>query len=183
MSSQVNPYAPPTSLVEDVVTADSEAESIRQEHIKHETSVRSIGLLYYFGGGIMAMGAIGFFVAGLVTKMPPFATGIIVIYGALGVLSIVLARGIRALAPWARTTSIVFACIGLLGFPLGTLLNGYILYLLLSEKGKRVFALDYPEIVAATPHIKYKTSIVVWIALAILILAIVGILVATTMKS
>ncbi len=56
---------------------------------------------------------------------------------------LVVARGVRKLAPWARITTIVLAAIGLLGFPVGTLINGYILYLMLSKKGKRIFEDDY----------------------------------------
>jgi hypothetical protein len=34
-----------------------------------------------------------------------------------------------------------------------------------------VFEDDYPAIVAATPHIKYRTSVVTWVVLGLLILA------------
>ena len=62
--------------------------------------------------------------------------------------------------------------LGLLSFPVGTIINGYILYLLFSKKGERVFSADYQAIVDATPHIKYKTSIIVWIFLVLLLLMI-----------
>jgi hypothetical protein len=45
---------------------------------------------------------------------------------------------------------------------------------LLSQKGRRIFQSDYFEIVDATPHIRYRTSILVWIVLAILIAGIVA---------
>jgi hypothetical protein len=76
--------------------------------------------------------------------------------------------------PSARVAAIVFAGIGLLGFPIGTLINGYILYLLLSQKGRRIFQPDYAHIVAATPEVKYRTSIVVWIILGIFLLGILA---------
>ncbi len=66
--------------------------------------------------------------------------GVGALYLAIGVLMLLVARGVRQLKPWARTTSTVLAAIGLLGFPLGTLVNAYILYLMLSKKGKRIFA-------------------------------------------
>jgi hypothetical protein len=76
----------------------------------------------------------------------------------------------------------VLAAIGLLGVPFGTLINGYILYLLLSHKGQRIFAADYPEIVAATPHIKYRTSAAVWVLLGLVALLIVGLLMAALLR-
>jgi hypothetical protein len=53
--TSLNPYAPPKANVEDVREAASEEEVVRREHIKHETSVRSIGTLYYLSGGLMLL--------------------------------------------------------------------------------------------------------------------------------
>jgi hypothetical protein len=181
MSSNVNPFAPPKAYVADVETAGSEAEEVRKEHIKRETSIRSIGLLYYIGGFFAVLGGIGMTVALSMapgTNEMPGATFLLVlgpIYLGLGVLSLAVAYGLRKLRPWARLVCIVLSGFGLLGFPVGTLINGYILYLLLSAQGKRVFEDDYPAIVAATPHIKYRTSVVTWVALGLLILAFVAV--------
>ena len=175
MSAQINPYAPPAAHVADIGSgADPHAEAIRQEHIKHETSVRSVGTLYYLGGFLMLIGAISLLALGFMGQDTQFGFLVGSIYLILGALSLVLARGIKQLKPWARTTSIVLSAIGLLGFPIGTLINGYILYLMLSGKGKRIFEPDYPAIIAATPHIKYRTSIVVWILVALLLIGVVA---------
>jgi hypothetical protein len=185
MPAAVNPYAPPKARVEDVVQGSSEAEAIRAEHIKHEASIRSIGVLDYLGGGALCFAAIGLIamgVSGKANATVPFATALGIAYFLLGVLGIFLGRGVRNLRPWARIASIVLAVIGLLGFPVGTLINGYILYLLLSQKGQRIFAADYPEIVAATPHIKYRTSMLVWVLLSLVALLIVGLLVAAMLR-
>lgn len=173
MSAQINPYAPPAAHVADIVSgADSHAEAIRQEHIKHETSVRSVGMLYYFGSFLMVMGGIGLLMLGRMNEQTQLGFLIGLIYLILGALSLVVARGVRQLKPWARKTCIVLSAIGLLGFPIGTLINGYILYLMLAAKGKRVFEPDYPAIIDATPHIKYRTSIVVWVLLALVLIAV-----------
>ncbi len=185
MPAAVNPYAPPKARVEDVIQGSSEAESIRREHIKHEASIRSIGILNYLGGGALCFAAIGLILMGLTGKANttvPFATALGFAYLILGVLGILLGRGVRHLRPWARITSIVLAVIGLLGFPVGTLINGYILYLLLSQKGQRIFAADYPEIVAATPHIKYRTSMLVWVLLTVVALLIVSLLMVAILR-
>jgi hypothetical protein len=83
-------------------------------------------------------------------------------------------RGLRKLRPWARIASIVMSILGLLNPPTGTLVNIYILYLLFSEKGRRIFQSDYPEIVAATPDVKAKTSIVVWVFVGLLVVALLA---------
>jgi hypothetical protein len=171
-----NPYAPPRAHVDDAAQSNSEAEEIRQEHIKHETSVRSIGILYYLSGGAMVALAIAL-IAGP-ARTGTLSAGIGVIYLGIGVLMLFVARGVRKLRPWARTTTTVLAIIGLLGFPVGTLINGYILYLLHSKKGKRIFEEDYQDIIEATPHVKYRTSVVVWIVLGLLVLAFLGIMAA-----
>ena len=49
------------------------------------------------------------------------------------------------------------------------LIVGYILYLMLSEKGSVVFSPAYKEIIARTPHIKYRTSLILKIALAVFV--------------
>ena len=84
-------------------------------------------------------------------------------------LQIWTAIGLRQLRSWARIVSGVLSGIGLLGFPLGTLLNGYILYLLFSKKGTMVFSDEYKRVIELTPGIKYRTSIVVWIFLGLLL--------------
>jgi hypothetical protein len=77
--------------------------------------------------------------------------------------------GVRALQAWARKLGCVLSAVGLLGFPTGTVINAYILYLYLSKKGRTVFSPAYKDVIAATPNVKYRTSIVVWILLALVV--------------
>lgn len=171
-----NPYAPPKAQVEDVVPLADEAEAIRREHIQREASIRSIGTLYYLGGGVMLLAAFAFPVLFAGKQVPSLGLpeGLFAaIFLVLGVGSLFVGRGLRALRPWARITATVLAILGLLRPPVGTLINVYILYLLFSEKGRRIFASDYPDIVAATPDIKAKTSMLIWVLLGILLLLIV----------
>lgn len=181
--STVNPYAPPTARVSDVGDSPSEAEVIRREHIKHEASIRSIGTLYYLGGGIAILAGVGFIIALLAPRETPgfgvLQLAVTVFYVAFGVFTIFVGHAIRQFKGWARTASTVMSVIGLLGIPIGTLINGYILYLLHCAKGKRIFAPDYPAIVAATPTVKYRTSIVVWIVLGLLVLVIAAAILAS----
>ena len=173
MSAELNPYAAPAANVDDVADDASEAEAIRREHIKHEASIKSIGTLYYLGGGLttLALGALlfGGLSSGSVRGLE-FLPLLLMLGLCLGMLG--LAYGLRGLHPWVRIPTALLAAIGLLGFPFGTLINGYIMYLVLSKKGKLILSRDYADIVAATPHVKYRTSIVVWIFLGLIVLAI-----------
>jgi hypothetical protein len=170
MSESANPYAAPTANVDDV-SASPEKEAIRHEHINHEASIKAVGFLYYLGGIGVTVAAIASMAGG-----EPGAGMLLLI---LGAGQLVGGWGVRALRPWARYLGCVLSGIGLLGFPIGTLINAYVLYLLLSKKGRTVFAPEYQEVIEATPHVKYRTSIVVWICLALLAgLILLGVTVA-----
>jgi hypothetical protein len=83
---------------------------------------------------------------------------------------------------WARVPAIILAVIGLLGFPIGTLLNAYVLWLLASRKGRMVLSAEYASIVEATPHMKYRTPIVLWILLGVIVLLVVVLFVAALVR-
>ena len=68
----------------------------------------------------------------------------------------------------------MLSAIGLIGFPVGTLINAYVLYLLLSKKGRTIFTPAYLDVIAATPHVKYRTSIIVWIFLALIVVVMLA---------
>lgn len=175
-----NPYAPPKAQVEDIVPYAGEAQAIREEHIQRETSIRSIGILYYLGSILLLLLALGVLAGSKAAlgELGRAGSGSLAFMGifflAFAVGGIFVGRGLRSLQPWARIASIVMAILGLLAPPVGTLINIYILYLLFSEKGRRIFQSDYPDIVAATPDIRARTSIVVWVLLGILVLAILA---------
>jgi hypothetical protein len=161
-----NPFQAPDTPFEPMASADSEVEAIRRKHLSHEASVKSVGSLYLLGG------LLGLFVLVMLLGTTMSGPGI----GAVGLLTLMVmftligvqlatAYGLNKLQPWARITSGVLSAIGLAGFPIGTLICGYILYLLFSAKGTMVFSEEYRRVIEQTPHIKYKTSIVMWIAL------------------
>lgn len=178
MAETLNPYAPPRAKVEDVVAPTGEAHAIRTEHIKREAEIRSIGSLYYIGGAGLCLAAFGLMSSyGTPVRNPraAFAPLLLVICLIGAGASFFVGAALRKFRPWARIVGIVFAALGLLGFPLGTMINVYILYLLLSEKGRRIFQSDYADIVTATPDVKYKTSIVTWIAIGLLVAVVLAV--------
>lgn len=165
MSDAANPYAAPTAPVEDV-PANPGAEAIRNAHIKHEASIKSVGTLYYLGAILTTLGGL-FGLAGAPMADGDTVTSVVMLAGGVGLFF--AGSGVRSLRPWGRILGCVLSGIGLLGFPIATLINGYILYLLLSKKGRTIFSPGYQEVIAATPHIKYRTSLLVWIFLALII--------------
>ena len=167
------------------VNRSDDFATIRQEHIKHEASIRSVGLLYYLFGAMAVLGAISMtFTFTTLSNdsdgMLSFMWIILVIYLAIGGVLIVTARGLRELKRWARIPATILSALGLISFPIGTLINGYILYLIWSHKGKTIFTPEYREVIEATPEIKYRTSTLSWI---ILILLVVGLVAAVVMAS
>ena len=164
-----DPYAPPRvdPVVHDPELA--EAETIRRELLYHEVSVRSIGSLYILAAVLFALSAVTLVLGEQVGELQ-LAVGIV--YLVLAVPFFLLGRAVRRLSPRTRIPVTILSVIGLLGIPLGTLLNGYILYLVHSGKGRRVMTPEYAAIIARTPHIRYRTSRIVLVAVAVLILLV-----------
>ena len=176
-----NPYAAPTARVADApVLLDGDIEQLRRDHVRHERQLKSIGSLYWLGAILM----------GLTTASIPYvaplaredhgnglAVMVVLIYGGITLGCGVIAYGLSALRPWVRIPAIILSGLGLLAIPIGTLINGYALYLLLSKRGATILRPGYAEVIAATPHIRYRRSLGDWIAVILLlamILAAVG---------
>ncbi len=171
-----NPYASPLFSSRAAVDLSS-PDAVRNKYLKHEASVKSVGLLYLLGGTvslILSLVYIGMG-AGVVTLSgAELSRRMLIVVGivffAMSIVQLYSGISIRKLGSAGRIIITVFSVIGLLGVPVGTLISGFILYLLWSQKGNFVFTSEYQEVIKATPHIKYKTSIVVWILLGLLLL-------------
>jgi GYF domain 2 len=158
------------------------AEQVRKEYLSHEASTQSVGLLYLLGGGILGLTGSGVLVSGLIVQVGGQSKGMDLAAGAFFGLFLLawsgvqiwLGLGLRRLRRNVRIGVTLFSVLGLLGFPLGTLINGYILYLLHSGKGKVVFSEPYRQVIAATPQIRYRTSPIAWLALAALVLVVIA---------
>jgi hypothetical protein len=209
-----NPYAPPVAAIgeepADLITGDdAEAEAIRRAHISHEASIKSLGSLHYLGAivTLIASGGLVFNALSNQTGNGPeqtvFTFGMVFIYFLQSGLHLALGIGLHRLRNWARWIDVVLTSLSLLGIavlvavaavmgilPLlltmgvAALISAYVLYLLVSPKAKTIFSPDYQEIIARTPHIKYRTSLVVKIFLGILLavfaLAIVGAIIGSS---
>ena len=161
-------WTPPTAPLEGADAEDrTYAKDMRRRYFNHETAVKSIGTLYYFIAGMFIL-AMGVMVFPFEHSMAEFIISAIIPL-ALAALFVWLGRGLKQLRPWAKIPAGILSGIGLIGFPVWTLINGYILYLLFSEKGKVVFSDDYKQVIADTPGIESRTSLIVWIFIALLV--------------
>ena len=163
-----------------------ESERIRREHISHEASIKSVGVLYLLGAILLLpIGLLSFVtgVAGLNQSVWGLSVLLAVMMLGLGLFQLFTGLGLRKLKRPARIAAAVISGIGLIGFPIGTLINGYILYLLFSKKGTTIFSESYQQIVAETPHIKYKTSVVIWVIVGLLLTFIIGGIILVSIRS
>jgi len=168
---ETNPYAAPIAMVADVRPGLSEAESVREAHIRHERQVKSIGALYFLGTFGMGVSTIGLLVAAG-GEGPPW---LVPFYATMTFVSFVVGYGFRRLRSWVRIPGGILSALGLLAFPLGTLVNTWALWAMFSAKGQVVLAPDYAAIIAATPHVRYRYSLGDKIATTILALIVLGI--------
>lgn len=175
----VNPYAP-VAAEQPQLESLSDAAVIRQQHLSHEASIKSIGTLYLLAALIFVPIGIWLIVATFLGTPSLATTGSIGFFQlAFGLFQGMTGLALRQLKNWARVVAIIFSVIGLIAFPLGTLISAYFLYLLLSAKGGYIFSDQYQQVIAATPDMKYKTSIIVWIFLALLLLLIAVVIVGS----
>ena len=163
---EVNPYAPPQANLH-VPSQNSEVETIRREHLNTEGNLQTVGGLYIFGAILMLLSLISMFpdMGSSRVEGPVLIVLLVlgIVYGAVGL-------SLRKLKPGSRWPATGISLLGLLGFPIGTVISLYSLYVLHSKRGKYVLSLDYQAIRDATPHIKRKTSRVLLIILGVLLL-------------
>ncbi len=163
-----NPYAAPSAAQ---LTSDDPSSSvaIRQKHLKHEASVKSIGTLFILSGLISCGASVVSTMAILPNDNTAFVIGHICGGLLLSLLPLWIGLKVRRLKKRFRIPAIVLSALGLIIIPIGTLISIYALYLLCSSKGSVVFSPAYQQVISETPEIKYRTSIVTWILLFLLI--------------
>lgn len=173
---EANPYAPPQ--VTELSAPVSGMEAVRREHLRVERTAKSAGMLYYLVGFILLLVGGG----GLLSVMASTQAGNSVdaavgaaVFLVFGVVIAIAAYGLRRLRGWARWIAVVVSAFGLLGFPIGTIISAVILVNLLGPKANLVFSPAYQDIIAATPHVKMKTSMAMKVVLVILLLILASI--------
>jgi hypothetical protein len=167
-----NPYQAPAARLEDLAYT-SDAEAVRRAHIRRETSLRSVGILYWLGAALMLFAGAAIMI-GSAQDDAGMAASLGLVYLLLGAGLGIVGWGYRELLPWVRWPGGIFSTLGLLAIPFGTIIHAYILYLMFSPQGSRVFAPDYADIRRQTPHVKFKRTPLEWA----IVLVILGGLVA-----
>jgi hypothetical protein len=166
-----NPYEAPTARVDDPVEGDDAA--IRTPLLKHEASLKSVAWLYW----LVALYA-GFVGAAMLPDalrhgpQGDFGYGFVVMSIVALVFALAFAVtgwGFRTLAPWVRVPGGILSGLGLLAIPIGTLFNGYILYLMFGAKGRRILSPDYAAIRARTPHLVWRRSAAEWVGVGLIL--------------
>ncbi|MCC7387100.1 MAG: hypothetical protein IT384_35025 [Deltaproteobacteria bacterium] len=168
MTSDPNPFEAPkvsVSVPLDAGLATGEDERIRHAHLGHEAALQSVGFLWMLGAVFLVPAGIAS-IAGSVTAAVGGAgsgeLGLLVMFGAvylaMGVTSGWTGWALRRLDERARVPALILAAVGLLGFPVGTVISAYILYLVASAKGRTILSPEYRALAARTPHIRYRTS-------------------------
>lgn len=173
--AEFNPYSPPQSQR---VLDESSPEAVRLAHLRHESEIKGVGLLYGLFGGLMLIPLALSLGVGVAMKRD-FAEWFFVLLIALAVL--VLGIGMRRLAPWARVpVALISFLAGVMSIftIIGPLVNGYILWLMLSAKGRKILSPEYQMIVDLTPDVKNRTSCVAVLLIFMLLLVVGSILLA-----
>jgi hypothetical protein len=162
-----NPYEAP-QVLDGPLDQPSEEERVRRTHLNAEASIRSLGSFLFVSGMIMGLGALQ-----ELSNVNQLRSHEMVATFGLPILLVWLGIKLRQLRWFASILAGVLAVLGLTLYPVGTVINLLILFFLFSKKGRFVVTPKYHDIIRATPHLRYRTSIVTWILLAILIALIV----------
>ncbi len=109
------------------------------------TSITILAILYVIGGLIyLGMGAyLG--IAGSLFMLPELGLICFAIPAIIGVVEFLIAYGLWTGQGWARIVAIIFAVIGLLGFPIGTIISIVILIFLFKDETKAYFKDNPPQ--------------------------------------
>jgi hypothetical protein len=147
---------------------------IRTRMIGHETRIRGIGSLYFLMSTAFLLPLIVMIGVGLSEGLGTVSgeLGVVLIMGVISGGLIYLGHGVRKLRTWSRPVAIAMSSLGLLAIPFGTIINGYFMWLLLSQRGRQVFSDEYRAVIEATPEIRYRSSPVVLVAFVLLLLLI-----------
>ncbi|MEK7952065.1 hypothetical protein [Luteolibacter soli] len=172
--STENPYQTPAAT-EVVAPPALQVREVREEHMKHEASLKAVGFLGLLGG-VLLLGSFAFvgieaIAAGLLESSSSMS---LLFEVAFGTLQIIAGIGLRQLQGWARIPAAIVAAVSMTSVPIGTIVGLYILYLLFSPKGSKVLSAEYREIVAVTPDMRYRTPRWFWIFILVAVLVLVG---------
>ncbi len=100
---------------------------------------------------------------------------------AMGIVLWLIGRGLKGQSQVARAAATVPAVLGLFSVPVGTMINGAMLWVLYGEHGKIAFSQRYRDAKAATPHIRARTPMLARLVAAAYVFVTGGVLVGMWM--
>ena len=164
-------------MAEVVSLPASDTREVRETHLKHEASIKAIGLLCLLGG-VLLLGSFAFvgievIAAGSLAESPAMN---LLFEIAFGILQLIAGIGLRQLQGWSRIPAAIVAAVSMVSVPIGTIIGIYILYLLFSPKGAKVLSAEYQQIVALTPDMRYRTPPRFWIFILVVMLILIGLM-------
>jgi hypothetical protein len=172
-----NPFASPQTSNDDYiaeVATPDDAEVIRRKYLSREANIQSLGVIFLIGAAIFGVTAIGFLFGFFedfrsdilkLVFVSSILLGIAVLHGWIGI-------GLRRLSRTVRIPAAVVCVPWMFSLGLPTIISIVGLIMLVGQKASYVFSPEYQQIRLATPQVKLKTSIVVWILLVILLVFI-----------
>ena len=93
----------------------------------------AIVFLAVFGGGLLSGDRQAIAITSIVATV---ISAIVLLFSLPGVI---VGAGLLRYRPWARVLALVLGILNLPGFPVGTILGGYALWVLLTDEGARYF--------------------------------------------
>jgi type II secretory pathway pseudopilin PulG len=151
--------------------------------------VTLLAVLQFIGGGIWlliaAVALISLFAMSS-GERDPFAAGVIGVLLLIGVAQITCGIGLWKLKPYGRMFQIILSCVGLLGFPVGTIISIAILIylnkpglkLLFSDRSLESMTPDEQAQVAAATSSSSATTVIVAAVGVLVLIAVIGIVAA-----
>ena len=148
-----------------------------------------LGVLQIIGAVVWLLAAIGMMAVGIGSSQSQSEPGTVLavlLLGALGVVQLLCGIGLLKLKPHGRTLQLLFAWIGLIGIPIGTIISILILvYMykpgikaLFSGKELSEFSTDELAQIAAVTQGSAASTVAVVALVAVLLVAMVGIVAA-----
>jgi hypothetical protein len=186
-----NPFASPAEREREPAPEpidEDDDETVRAAHIAREALVRSIGTLVVIAGWIpIGIGVWWVLEPSRATGAMVLAMATVIAIGALYVASGMLIRRLHPVGRGLATGLFALACLSSLSSivqrPERIALGNVVLLVLLplltallwSGRSRMVFSPRYRlEIVPATPRVRYRTPIWLWLLAGLLLLAVVG---------
>lgn len=175
-----NPIAPGTAFCSTCGAPTS--GGVQPAVLKRPAIITVLAILQFIGGGIWVLGAIAMLAVAVIGSGQPQGDAVMlvvaVVMGAIGGLQLTCGVGLWNLKPSGRTLQLVFAWIGLLGIPFGTVISILILVYLHKPgikvlfSGKHVSEFTQEELAQAAMVSRGSTAVVIVVAAVVVVLGV-----------